>query len=213
MGETHECLECADGFYFDFRGICTRICPDGQYPACDGCDTCNDCHPSCATCVAGYKVSCQSCTSAEYTLRIRDKRTQSGECLRNCPKGYFRPTSDDVRCVQCQLECMDCNDRYWCEAEKCPRANPGEIVVPDTEGMKITITDEDWRTCLEPGNCTTPRTDCCKDGYDWYRGMCYGKPGKAAAAIDFQSYLNSGAGKQWDDNDAPQWDPGQLNGR
>merc|ERR1711874_237876 len=46
----------------------------------------------------------------------------------------------------------------------------------------------------------------CEPGCTLYRGFCYLIPTTAIDnAIDFQTYLESGAGIVWDDTEAPDW--------
>merc|ERR1719456_1376829 len=117
--EPHECMQCADGFEFDFRKLCLAVCPIGQYAAGENGEYCEDCDSSCRNCVAQWESSCTECTDQEYTLRVLDERTGSGECLRNCDMGYFRESPGDLRCIQCHLNCNRCVDRYECERDAC----------------------------------------------------------------------------------------------
>lgn len=165
-GMAHECQECSNGFVKDFRSLCTRQCGTGRYATVDGL-TCEGCDSYCRECIAGSRISCRSCF-AGFTLRIIDETTQTGECMRNCEKGFFRDESRDLRCIQCGKYCADCESLY-----KCFECEPG---------------------------CTL------------FRGICYLIPtGQIDQTIDFDTYLNSGAGKAWDDSEQPNW--GLLTGQ
>jgi hypothetical protein len=204
----HECLQCSEGFEFDFRMLCAAVCPQGQYPAGALMDNCEDCDSSCRNCIASWKSSCTECTDKEYALKVLDERTGSGECLKRCDPGYFRESPGDLRCIQCQHHCMKCLDRYECDRDACAdRPIPAQI---QTGGVMTDVTSENWVTCHNTTYCVHPRTDCCEDNYDYWRGMCYQKPGPAAEAIDFQSYLASGAGIVWDPDTAPEFDRSLL---
>merc|ERR1712014_118114 len=37
-GMKHECRECQDGFLLDFRGVCMRKCPEGEFTNLNGYD-------------------------------------------------------------------------------------------------------------------------------------------------------------------------------
>eukprot|EP00931_Biecheleriopsis_adriatica_P010923 TRINITY_DN111991_c0_g1_i1.p1 TRINITY_DN111991_c0_g1~~TRINITY_DN111991_c0_g1_i1.p1 ORF type:complete len:340 (-),score=50.23 TRINITY_DN111991_c0_g1_i1:64-1017(-) len=159
-GLAHECQVCGPGFEFDFRNLCNRVCNPGKYATVDGL-TCNDCDPYCKTCNAESRIACQSCYQG-YTLRVLDPNTQTGECMQDCRKGFFRDAPNDLRCIQCGKYCDDCNSLY---------------------------------NCFE-----------CQPGATLYRGICYLVPTENInQEIDFESYLNSGAGIAWDDSDAPDW--------
>lgn len=222
--EVHECLQCANGYSFDFRGLCLLDCAFGLYPYLDTSSDppqskCGMCHPSCATCVSNSKVSCTDCPPS-FHLAVHDDRTQSGECLKDCETGYFREASgvkmsdtSQLRCVECMSNCRSCISRDYCSRDECAlRLIPASIeIVP---GYVVDVSSDNWMTCWNSTHCVTPRTDCCEDAYDWYHGRCYQKPGPSQASINFQSYLRSGAGIDdinWDSS--PQWDPGALVGR
>jgi hypothetical protein len=205
----HECLQCSRGYEFDSanRRICVPECPDRSFPDPSG-EYCSECDTTCATCVDQWKISCTACSDKEYTLRILDENTMSGECLRQCDDGFFRESPGDLRCIQCQTNCMKCKSRYECFRDECDnRVRPESLFI---DGVEMPVEADEWMTCHNSSYCVKPRTDCCRDEFNWYRGLCYPKPGMGTAAIDFQSYLASGAGIQWDEADAPPWDPGIM---
>lgn len=157
----HECLQCSDGYTMDQRGLCVRTCFPGYYSPPDGAQ-CQQCDAYCLTCVSGARTSCTSCSEG-YRLRVMENRTMSGECMLDCPDGFFRDASDDLRCIQCPEFCSEC-----------------------------------WSTY----NCTR-----CFNGSNLFRGVCYNYANAALEdAMDFEAYLSSGAGRQWDESDAPTWD-------
>mmetsp|Transcript_12956 Transcript_12956/g.22478 ORF Transcript_12956/g.22478 Transcript_12956/m.22478 type:complete len:280 (-) Transcript_12956:9-848(-) len=111
-GLAHECQVCADGYTFDFRGLCVRQCGIGRYASADGL-RCDDCDAYCRACIAGSRIACTTCYSG-YTLRVLDTKTNTGECMQDCPKGFFRDAPNDLRCIQCGKYCLDCNSLYNC---------------------------------------------------------------------------------------------------
>ncbi|CAE8661377.1 unnamed protein product, partial [Polarella glacialis] len=108
----HECQVCSRGYKFDFRGLCMVECTPGKYPSVDG-QVCNTCDSYCKTCIAGSRISCSFCYEG-YTLRILDFNTNTGECMQDCKKGFFRDAPNDLRCIQCSSYCIDCNSLYDC---------------------------------------------------------------------------------------------------
>eukprot|EP00438_Fugacium_kawagutii_P028022 Skav236493 [mRNA] locus=scaffold1440:290732:292186:+ [translate_table: standard] len=74
---------------------------------------CDDCDAYCRACIAGSRIACTACYSG-YTLKVLDTKTNTGECMQDCPKGFFRDAPNDLRCIQCGKYCMDCNSLYNC---------------------------------------------------------------------------------------------------
>mmetsp|Transcript_5581 Transcript_5581/g.7791 ORF Transcript_5581/g.7791 Transcript_5581/m.7791 type:complete len:151 (-) Transcript_5581:12-464(-) len=141
--------------------MCISNCEEGFFPDRSGLAACHQCDAYCRTCLDSYQVSCLSCYDG-YTLRVLEPRVGTGECMQDCPDGYFRDAPDDLRCIQCGQFCARC---------------------------------ESLELCFE-----------CQEGYNLYRGMCYANPNLALqATIDFETYLDSGAGQQWDEGEAPDW--------
>lgn len=75
--------------------------------------SCDECDAYCRECMSGSRIGCTSCYSG-YTLRVLDTRTNSGECMQDCAKGFFRDAPNDLRCIQCGRYCLDCNSLYNC---------------------------------------------------------------------------------------------------
>lgn len=157
----HECNECEDGFMLDFRGLCVRSCGDNFYPDLNG-EQCAACNEFCRTCIDQWELSCTSCYN-QYYLRIVEPRTHSGQCMLECPLGYFRDAPQDLRCISCANLCGNCSS-----LDKCNECEPG-------------------------GNL--------------YRGICYtNSSASEREAVNFENYLKSGAGMQWNPDDAPHWE-------
>lgn len=112
-GLAHECQVCSPGYIFDFRGLCVRECNRGRYAPANDRTRCDECDAYCRECIAGTRISCSSCYSG-YTLRILDANTNTGECMQDCRKGFFRDSPNDLRCIQCGKHCIDCNSLYNC---------------------------------------------------------------------------------------------------
>merc|ERR1719456_2080127 len=107
-----QCLECPEG---------QTLWLNGCYPPCGASEfrngpACEPCGRNCDVCTGPEP---HECMHQEYTLRVLDERTGSGECLRNCDMGYFRESPGDLRCIQCHLNCNRCVDRYECERDAC----------------------------------------------------------------------------------------------
>lgn len=155
-----ECTKCSAGYHLSWRGTCVRDCSRGSFPLADG-SGCGTCNPYCRRCVAEFMISCTQCFQG-YDLRIREPKTQSGECMQSCAAPFFRDSADDLRCIQCSQYCLSCNTLY---------------------------------------NCTK-----CEDFCTLHNGICYATANVAVnEGINFDKYLLSGAGKQYDDASAPDW--------
>ena len=87
-------------------------CSSLGYASLDGL-RCDDCDAYCRACIAGSRIACTACYSG-YTLRVLDTNTSTGECMQDCPKGFFRDAPNDLRCIQCGQSCLDCNSLYNC---------------------------------------------------------------------------------------------------
>eukprot|EP00928_Gymnodinium_smaydae_P081502 TRINITY_DN6500_c0_g1_i2.p1 TRINITY_DN6500_c0_g1~~TRINITY_DN6500_c0_g1_i2.p1 ORF type:complete len:336 (-),score=63.92 TRINITY_DN6500_c0_g1_i2:161-1141(-) len=156
----HECTKCKPGFEFDPRGVCLKTCPEGTFPSLDG-RTCRECNAYCRTCIAEFEISCLSCYE-DYSLRILDPATQSGQCMLDCPDKFYRDAPTDLRCISCPELCA---------------------------------------TCTDPNSCTS-----CVDIANLYRGACYVNfSASSDEGVNFKKFLNSGAGIQWDEAEAPSW--------
>merc|ERR1712048_1266672 len=67
----------------------------------------------CKECFQGEMLHCTACAEG-YRLRIVDPLTKSGECMLQCPKGFFRDAPDDQRCIQCAAHCAECDSPHNC---------------------------------------------------------------------------------------------------
>jgi len=132
---------------FDFRSLCVRECGDGKYATVDGLN-CEECDAYCRECNAASRISCLSCY-AGYTLRVLDENTQTGECMQDCRKGFFRDAPNDLRCIQCGKYCDDCNSLYNCfECEPGATLFRGICYLVPTDSVDQTI---DFSTYLASG--------------------------------------------------------------
>eukprot|EP00929_Paragymnodinium_shiwhaense_P080474 TRINITY_DN41978_c0_g1_i1.p1 TRINITY_DN41978_c0_g1~~TRINITY_DN41978_c0_g1_i1.p1 ORF type:complete len:354 (-),score=66.03 TRINITY_DN41978_c0_g1_i1:142-1077(-) len=157
----HECMECRRGYTRDMRGLCLRECGWGKYPALDG-ESCPDCNAYCRTCIAGSEISCTSCYES-YRLRVLQPRTQSGQCMWDCPSGFFRDAPTDLRCMSCSKFCTNCTSLDTCYG--------------------------------------------CENVATLYRGVCYKNSSIAEQEeTNFLTYLESGAGIQWEPESSPKWE-------
>merc|ERR1712205_66525 len=108
----HECSKCASGYNFDFRNLCVRKCKKKWF-ADFATNECLPCHTFCGTCLERYMTSCTSCFDG-YKLRIQKPRAKTGQCMQLCPGGFFRASSDSLRCIQCSEGCAACMSIYNC---------------------------------------------------------------------------------------------------
>ena len=64
------------------------------------------CHSSCKTCSQRYTETsskCDTCINSEFNLL-------DGNCLENCPDGYYSSVSSGIKvCLKCYDNCMTCN--------------------------------------------------------------------------------------------------------
>jgi len=157
----HECTECEAGYHFDTRNVCVKDCDGGEFPTIDG-ESCGECDSLCYRCLTEHKISCTACYQGYY-LKVVDEGTQSGECMAECPDGFYRDSPDDTtRCLQCAEYCLSCHSKDLC-------------FVCD-EGAELLF-----------GVCTSTAQDV------------------DTVALDFDNFLDSGAGVVWDTSAEPVW--------
>ena len=155
---------------------------------------CEDCDAYCRECLSGSRIGCSSCYSG-YTLRVLDTNTNTGECMQDCAKGFFRDAPNDLRCIQCgknlALIWIHC---YLLLSSPCV-VFPKKTLAFYTAPLRYCLDCNSLYNCFE-----------CQVGATLFRGICYLDPsGTVDQTVDLQTYLSSGAGASWDVNDAPSW--------
>ena len=96
--DLEKCYHCFPPF-FEYKGMCylEKDCPAGTYADTDT-QQCVPCDPSCAKCT---KYECLLCKSGWYY--------HLGQCLVNCPYGFYEDcSSTSRRCVACDSSCDGC---------------------------------------------------------------------------------------------------------
>ena len=89
--ENGECVnDCSETNYskYNYKNECYKNCPNRTY---NNNYICEDCHPDCKTCYNTPEkdyANCLSCLSS-------DKFLQLGNCVSNCPKGYYNDEKDN----------------------------------------------------------------------------------------------------------------------
>ncbi|XP_028326354.1 R-spondin-2-like [Gouania willdenowi] len=133
----------------------------GAYPICKGCSVCS------------RDNGCINCQPKLFLFLRRDKIRQYGECVHDCPAGYYGMRSPEVNmCSRCRIEnCESCFSKDFCTKcksgfylhkgrcfDKCPEGfTPLEDTMECGEGCEVGQWSE-WGAC-------TRRNKTC--GYKW----------------------------------------------
>jgi len=208
--QTWHCIECNTGLELWVDG-CFRPCPLGQYRYGYECKSCTN---YCNHCVGSMRHECSECARG-YGFDMRSV------CVRQCEAGSF-PTLDGSACDECNAYCKTCISGYRISCTACFEGYTLRVLDASTssgECMQVCPvgyyrdSTTDLR-CIQCGKyclrCDSGET-CfkCQDTATLYRGLCYLIPSFVQNAdIDFESYMNSGAGMQVDINDPtrPTWE-------
>ena len=104
--ENSECvLKCSDTKYnkYLYESRCYRTCPEGTYT---NDYVCENCHPDCKTCDGPPETgnsNCKSCISP-------DKILNKGNCIYECPNGFYYD-ENSIKVCKCDLiKCSKCSD-------------------------------------------------------------------------------------------------------
>lgn len=200
------CVKCKDGFDL-WNDCCREPCGPGFFPY--GCD-CGQCTANCVSCVGPQSHECVECAPGF-------KHDFRGLCVRDCAFNEY--AHQGITCESCNPYCLTCLAGSQVSCTSC------------FEGYTLVIRNNETGSgeCME--NCPqrffrdastdlrclqcAQYCDNCTD-YDhcqqceplatlWY-GICYPfVDAAAAAAVDFDSYMESGSGVQWEWEDAPDW--------
>ncbi|XP_053319728.1 proprotein convertase subtilisin/kexin type 5-like [Spea bombifrons] len=178
-----DCFSCHSGYFLDKENQCVATCPQGYF-ADQFSQTCEKCSDTCESCT-GASDNCVSCKLDKQSVFLHE-----GNCLPDCPEGYFGNTEGSCEacdgscwtCDESKTKCLSCVEGLYLENSKC-LPNCSLKYFPDEEGSckrclaHCTIcTDES--TCLECSylyllfNGTCKAT--CPDGYydDLDDGKC-----------------------------------------
>lgn len=201
------CLECAPGYELWVDG-CFAPCGAGAYR--NGYH-CEDCTVNCDQCTGPLRHECVTC-AADYAFDFR------GLCVRVCQTGEY-PTPDGVDCTGCNPYCRTCMSGTEIGCTSCFSGFVKRVIDPNTEAGECMQTcrmgffrdaSDDLRCIQCPEYCL----DCesfdmcfqCEVTATLFRGICYPTPLTAVEdTVTFATYLASGAGIQWDPEDAPGW--------
>lgn len=133
----------------------------GAYPICKGCSVCS------------RDNGCVNCQPKLFLFLRRERMRQYGECLHDCPAGYYGMRSPELNmCSRCRIEnCESCFSKDFCTKcksgfylhkgrcfDKCPEGfAPLEDTMECGEGCEVGQWSE-WGAC-------TRRNKTC--GYKW----------------------------------------------
>lgn len=151
--ETNECIKCSSS--------CSIGCSGPQKT------DCLECYSGCASCEGDKSTECLSCEDG-YLFYQSDDALSIGQCLENCPSGYFSDTQAQS-CEECHESCAECKDSKETSCTSC----------------KIGYFLESTRECKEEPECPSTCETCeensetcteCILGYTLISGDCYGCP-------------------------------------
>lgn len=93
------CITCAKELVQNKSpGICSSVCPPGQYSAEGGC---SNCHSNCNHCNGPGVSNCLSCPDGKVLYNFT--------CVNSCPDGTYATDKDGIRqCLQCHPVCDTC---------------------------------------------------------------------------------------------------------
>nr|XP_057909732.1 R-spondin-2 [Doryrhamphus excisus] len=133
----------------------------GAYPICKGCSVCS------------RDNGCVNCQPKLFLFLRRERMRQYGECLHDCPAGYYGMRSPELNmCSRCRIDnCESCFSKDFCTKcklgfylhkgrcfDKCPEGfAPVEDTMECGEGCEVGQWSE-WGAC-------TRRNKTC--GYKW----------------------------------------------
>lgn len=203
------CVECSPGYDLWVDG-CFLPCPLGQYRY--GYE-CMPCTAYCNRCVGTRRHECLECSRGwKFDMR--------GLCLRECEDAFF-PSLDGSSCGECNPYCRTCLSEYRISCTSCyagyklraldVNTSSGECMQICPEGyFRDSTTD---LRCIQCGeNCvqcdSLENCSRCEDGSTLHRGLCYPIPDFVVSSkVDFDTYMDSGAGLSTDltDPSRPSW--------
>ncbi|KAE8617533.1 hypothetical protein XENTR_v10009108 [Xenopus tropicalis] len=173
--EELNCLSCYTGHFLSEKNKCHVNCPEGFFGDLSS-KTCVKCSATCEIC-RGYSDDCLKCKGDDEHRLFLHK----GNCLPNCPEGYFENAAGsceacDTSCWACdenKMKCLSCVEGLYLESSKC-KPNCSLKYFPDDDGICKRCPAhcnfcKDENTCLECSylyflfNGTCKAT--CPDGY------------------------------------------------
>lgn len=202
------CVECEAGYTLWVDG-CFEPCPSGQYRYGYNCVNCT---VNCEECYGSLRHECLRCMP-DYQLDFR------GVCVKVCANGsYPLPSGED--CAPCNSYCKRCVQGYPTSCTACHDGSTLRVLEPNTQSGECNLncpvgffrdSPDDPRCvqCAEFCDVCESADNCfeCKPGCTLYRGICYSTQNAAVQeGINYEQYLQSGAGIDWDPSVAPDWD-------
>ena len=94
------CKKCGNTLLY--KGNCVKICPPKTQEINGECFDCENAH--CKYCQISNLKNCRECNPNLFLL--------NGDCLTDCPIGYFKKGTN---CMQCDAKCSDCIDEKNCK--------------------------------------------------------------------------------------------------
>lgn len=202
------CVQCAEGYTLWVDG-CFLPCPRTKFRY--GYE-CLSCGMHCDECVGPLDQECVKCSEG-YHLSWR------GTCIKNCARNEY-PLSDGSGCGTCNPYCKTCMAEYLVSCTSCfdgytlriqePNTRSGECMQncrapyfrDAADDLRCIQCAEYCLQCNSLYNCTS-----CEPGCTLFNGICYFTADIAVnEGMNFDKFMNSGAGKQWpDDVTGPLW--------
>ena len=182
--DNNQCVDnCSlTNYKYDYKSNCYTSCPNRTY---NNNYICEDCHPDCKTCYNTPEkdyANCLSCLSS-------DKFLQLGNCVSNCPKGYYNDEKDNsIKICKCELDkcdkcskesfiknlCITCNEKYYPKYNDTNNDNLFIDCYKSPEGYYLDKNNnepfykpcyESCKTCNVSGNETYHNCSECKLNY------------------------------------------------
>ena len=113
-----------DNYYNYNRTLCLEIIPEGYYCNSSNDKTIDKCHQNCKTCNSSFTDNNNNCLTCPDSGTIY---FYQGNCLSNCPNGFYEENSikkckctTNFECSLCNSEnkCLSCNDEKQYYAKK-----------------------------------------------------------------------------------------------
>ncbi len=166
------------------NGICTNICPAGQYLVGT---TCQRCNPSCKTCSGP-----NTCTSCNTGFNYQ------GQCQPTCPTKTINSggicLDCDPNCVSCSVittNCSSCVPGTYRLDSRCYSACPTAHYT-DFSTLTCRPCDANCRTCAGPGQCSA-----CIDGSLPTNGLCAANCGSNCLVCQGSTCTSCAANFYW----------------
>jgi hypothetical protein len=202
------CVECMEGYELWVDG-CYAPCGAGKFRFGTACTPCT---ANCDECFGARLHECMRC-SAGYEMDPR------GLCMKTCNRGFYS-ANDASECLECNARCKECMDGSEVACISCyepeyvlrvlePRTQSGQCMNVCPPGY-FRDAPSDLRCIQCPILCTACTSvdlcTSCVPSANLYNKQCYANTSESLQdQITFETFLESGAGVQWDPEAAPLW--------